>query len=63
MSATDARKHYGDKMNEIYTRRDEILTNYFKSIGITKASTQEWNELLAVVQHMGTFTCDEMALK
>jgi hypothetical protein len=63
-AAADTRKWYAQALESIYRNRDSILNNFFKSIGITDASQQQWETLKSkVVPFEGEFRCSEMALK
>lgn len=61
--AKNTRKYYAKKMEEIYERREEILANYFKSIGITSSSNADWAEVMKFVNPVTDYKCGYMALK
>ena len=63
IAADDARRWYAEFMDKLYERREEILTNYFKSIGITGAATAAWNALLARVVPVENFKARGDVLK
>lgn len=63
-AAADVRRWYAEELEKIYANRKEILTNYFKSIGITAAAMQQWRDLEAkIVPYEGEFKASPMALK
>lgn len=63
-AATDVRKWYAEELEKIHANRNEILTNYFNSIGITSAAKQQWDDLTKkIVQFEGDFKASYMALK
>jgi hypothetical protein len=63
-AAADTRKWYAEELEGIQKNRKQILENYFKSIGITAASADQWNTLQAkVVPFEGEFKANAMALK
>ena len=63
-AAADVRKWYAEELTKIYEDREEILVNFFKSIGITSAATSQWRDLMAKVQPVeGEFVANPMALK
>ena len=53
------------KLTEIYERREEILANYFKSIGIkkTNGSVKQWNKLMSKVVPVEGFKASGYSLK
>ena len=63
IAAEDVRRWYGDFMDAIYANRAEILTGYFKSIGINQGAVSQWVELQNKVQPVEDFKCRPMALK
>ena len=62
MEATKARQEYANRINIIYSRREEILGNFFKSIGIDSSSAMEWKKVLALVIPADGFVCQTTAL-
>jgi hypothetical protein len=63
-AASDVRKWYAEELGEIYHNRESILTNYFKSIGITKAAKNQWDMLMNKVHKLSEdFVPNPMALK
>lgn len=63
-AAADTRKWYAEELEKIYENRNEILTNFFRSIGITSAAKQQWDDLQKkVVPFEGNFKASLMALK
>lgn len=63
-AADDVRSWYAEELMAIYTNRKQILTDYFRSIGITQAALGQWNQLMAKVHPLPeTFTINAMALK
>lgn len=60
-----ARQLYAKELEEIYENRDEILQNYFRSIGIPASAMKEWKERVVptVIPYEGKFTCNPMVLK
>jgi len=53
------------KLTEIYNRGEEILTNYFESIGIkkTNGSVKQWNRLMSKVKPVENFVASGYSLK
>jgi len=63
-AAADIRVWYGEELDKIHANRKEILANYFKSIGITSASAEQWEAVKAkVVPFEGVLKTSSMALK
>lgn len=63
-AAADTRKWYAEELTKIYNSREEILKNYFKSIGITGAAIEQWDTLKSkIVPYEGEFHASPMALK
>jgi hypothetical protein len=63
-AAADTRRWYGEELTKIYEDRDVILADFFNSIGITAAATDQWKALQAkVVPLTGEFHVNPMALK
>jgi len=63
-AASDVRKWYAEELTKIYNDRDQILQDYFRSIGITSAAKDQWNTLKSKVEHIvGKFQANPMALK
>jgi hypothetical protein len=62
-AAADVRKWYGEELLAIYEARGTILSNYFKSIGITQTAALDWSKLMDKVEPVGEFTVNPMALK
>ena len=63
-AAADVRKWYAEELTKIYENREEILRNYFKSIGITGAAIEQWETLKSkIVPLEGEFKASPMALK
>lgn len=63
-AAADVRKWYTEELESIHARRKEILKGFFTSIGITGASTEQWEQVKAkVVPFEGEFKASGMALK
>ena len=63
-AAADARQWYADGLNDIYENRETILKDYFSSIGITAAATEQWTKLKTkIVPFEGDFDTSLMALK
>jgi len=63
-AAEDTRTWYASELDYIHANRKEILSNYFKSIGITAAAAEQWEAIKAkVVPFEGDFKCFSMALK
>ena len=63
MSAIDVRTWYPEEMDKIYANRKEILTNYFRSIGIKANAMPEWEALMATVDKIDSFKCRGAVLK
>jgi hypothetical protein len=63
-AAVDVRKWYSEELVKLYENRKQILTDFFNSIGITSAASNQWNTLLSkVVPITGDFVSNPMALK
>lgn len=63
-AAADTRKWYAEELEKIHANREEILQNYFKSIGITSAARKQWEAVKAkIVPFEGEFKASSMALK
>ena len=63
-AAADTRKWYAEELEGIYANRKNILSNFFKSIGITGEANQQWEALKSkIVPFEGVFKCSAMALK
>ena len=63
-AAADTRKWYAEELEKIYENRNQILTDYFKSIGINNAAKSQWDTLKSkVVPFEGEFKASYMALK
>jgi hypothetical protein len=63
MAAEDVRMWYAEEMDKIYANRKEILTNYFRSIGIKANVMPEWEALMATVDKIDSFKCRGAVLK
>lgn len=64
VAAADVRKWYGEFMESIHENRQEILEDYFKSIGITGTALQEWDALQQSIEFVqGEFKCRPIVLK
>ena len=63
MAAEDVRMWYAEEMDKIYANRKEILTNYFRSIGIKANAMPEWEALMATVDKIDSFKCRGAVLK
>lgn len=62
-AALDVRKWYAEKLQWVYDNRKDILTNYFRSIGITAKAKAEWDKLIDKVVPVSDFTASGWALK
>jgi hypothetical protein len=63
-AAADTRMWYAEELEGIYRDRESILSNFFKSIGITGEAKQQWETLKSkIVPFEGEFKCSAMALK
>ena len=64
-TATLAREYYATELTSIHANRNEILSTYFRSIGIKASALTEWKATVAnlVVPFEGTFRCSPMVLK
>lgn len=51
-AAADVRKWYAEELQVIFDNREQILANYFKSIGIS-INSYEWQKVLAKVKPIG----------
>lgn len=64
IAAYDVRQWYKEKLVEVYTNRQTILANYFKSIGIGAEAQNQWNTIKAMIHPIsGEFKPTDMALK
>jgi hypothetical protein len=61
--ALETRKAYAHMLDLIYADREEILHNYFKSIGIHKTAMYEFHQLLKLVTPHTNFKAQLTALK
>ena len=63
--AKKLRENAEHKLTEIYNRREEILTNYFESIGIkkTNGSVKQWERLMKKVKPVENFVASGYSLK
>lgn len=63
-AAADVRKWYTEELGKIYMDRNQILTDYFQSIGITGAAISQWNTLKSKIVPADTWiNINPMALK
>jgi hypothetical protein len=63
-AAADIRKWVAEEYKKIHYNRKEILTNFFKSIGITAASQSQWEDLSKkIVKFEGELKVNPMCLK
>lgn len=64
-AASDARRFYARELTDIHTNREQILTDYFNSIGISAAGIKLWQDtvLPLVEPYEGEFKCNHMVLK
>ena len=63
-AADDTRKWYGQELEEIHKNRKDILQRFFRSIGITRAATAQWNALKTKITPLeGELHVNPMALK
>lgn len=63
-AAADVREWYAEELYKIWKDRDQILKDYFKSIGITTAAQNQWETVKSkVVQYEGDLVVNRMALK
>jgi hypothetical protein len=63
-AAADVRRWYAEELEKIYANRNEILQGFFKSIGITSAAKEQWDNLQKkIVPFVGEFKASAMALK
>ena len=64
MAAYDVRQWYKEKLLDVYTNRETILTNFFESIGIGAEAQMQWNTIKSMIQPLdGPFLPNDMALK
>ena len=64
MAAYDVRQWYKEKLLDVYTNRETILANFFKSIGIGAEAQMQWNTIKSMIQPLdGPFVPNDMALK
>ncbi len=52
-----------DRMEELYANRSDILSNYFKSIGITSQSATQWKAVTRLITPLTSFKPSTMSLK
>ncbi len=62
-AANDCKTWYAEEITKIYQDRSTILTNYFKSIGISGKASTEWDNLVAKIDKVEDFVCSPYALK
>ena len=63
-AAADVRKWYAEELNKIHANRESILSNFFKSIGITSAAKEQWDKVKSkVVPFEGVLSANGIALK
>lgn len=63
-TAVDIRKWYCEEMESLWKNRNQILQDYFQSIGINGSAINEWHRLQGLIhQYEGDFKCRRMALK
>lgn len=62
-AAADVRKWYGEELEALYANRKEILKEFFKSIGITGASQEQWDTLQSKVHPLEGELVISMPLK
>lgn len=62
-AAADVRKWYSECLQKIYHNRKQILTTFFKSIGITGAAMDQWNAIKAKIVEVEVPVFNPMALK
>ena len=64
MAAHDVRQWYKEKLLDVYTNRETILANFFKSIGIGAEAQMQWNTIKSMIQPITEpFNPTDMALK
>lgn len=63
MAAEDVRQWYADEMTKLYNNREEILRNFFISIGINSSAMVAWHELSDKVVPIEDFVCRKEVLK
>lgn len=51
-AAADVRTWYGESLQDLHANRKEVLTKFFKSIGITAAAKEQWDTLRNKVEEM-----------
>jgi hypothetical protein len=63
--ATTARTSYAKQLDWVHTNRNQILENYFNSIGISATAMQRWTKEVKplVIPFEGDFYCNPMVLK
>lgn len=63
-AAADVRKWYTEALDAIHTNREAILKNFFTSIGITAAASEQWAKLKTkIILFEGCFAANGMSLK
>lgn len=63
-AAADVRKWYAEELNKIHVNRESVLSNFFKSIGITSAAKEQWDNVKSkVVPFEGVLSANGIALK
>lgn len=64
MAAYDVRQWYKEFLVLVYTNRQTILANFFKSIGIGAEAQTQWNTIKSMIQPIDEpFVPNDMALK
>jgi len=62
-AAADARKWYGEQLKLIHENRKEILSEFFKSIGISALAANEWENIKSKVHQLESELIISMPLK
>lgn len=62
-AAEFTRSSYATELDTIYGNREQILTDYFRSIGIGREAMADWDALVAKIQPIENFSASPMALK
>lgn len=63
IAAADVRMWYAEEMDKIYANRKEILSNFFRSIGIGANAMPEWEAVMDSVVPVENFKCRGEVLK
>lgn len=63
VAAEDVRQWYAEEITKLFNNRQEILRNFFISIGVNSSAMVAWYELLDKVDPIEDFVCRKEVLK